>query len=192
MTVYMLDTNVFNKLTDGKISFCAFRDLDIRVTHIQWDELNATKDSARKADLLRTFKKVDPRMSSTAAAVWDASKWDQSSWTPEDGVVEKMLEQLEQLDKAAGKKHRDPKNRLRDVLIGHTAIDINATLISDDPQLRLVVGESGGRAISTLQILANPDAGNTFAFLVCKLFQIAIPRPSRAMFDRIQRACRLK
>jgi len=36
----------------------------------------------------------------------------------------------------AGKKHRDPKNRIGDVLIGHTAIKNKATLISDDPRLR--------------------------------------------------------
>jgi hypothetical protein len=67
----------------------------------------------------------------------------------EDGVEQQMLERLTQLDAAEDKKHRDPKNRIRDVLIGHTAIRINATLISDDPQLRQLFSEFGGRAIST-------------------------------------------
>jgi hypothetical protein len=63
-----------------------------------------------------------------------------------------MLKRLEQLDAAARKKHGDPKNRMRDVLIGHTAIKINATLISDDPQLRQLVSEFGGRAISPSEL----------------------------------------
>jgi hypothetical protein len=63
-----------------------------------------------------------------------------------------MLDRLTQLDAAAGKKHRDPKNPIRDVLIGHTAININATLISADKQLRQLVSEFGGRAISPSQL----------------------------------------
>ena len=63
-----------------------------------------------------------------------------------------MLERLTQLDALEGKKHRDPTNRIRDVLMGHTAININATLISDDPQLRQLVSEYGGQATSTITL----------------------------------------
>jgi predicted nucleic acid-binding protein len=63
-----------------------------------------------------------------------------------------MLQRLTQLDAEEGKKHRDQKNRIRDVLIGHTAINVNATLISDDDGLRQLVSEFGGRAISTSDI----------------------------------------
>jgi hypothetical protein len=59
-----------------------------------------------------------------------------------------MLARLYQLNAHASKTHRDPKNPIRDVLIAHTAINVNATLISDDPQLRQLVAECGGRAIS--------------------------------------------
>ena len=121
---------------------------------VQWGELNAAKEKypERAAKLLAAFEKIDPRMDPTASAVFDVSNWDQSSWSAEDGVVEQMLQRLTQLDAEEGKKHRDPKNRIRDVLIGHTAIKNKATLISDDPRLRRLVSEFGGRAISTSDI----------------------------------------
>lgn len=102
--------------------------------------------------MLSIFEKIDPRLDPTASAVWDVSKWDQSSWSAEDGVVEQMLQRLTQLDAEEGKKHRDQKNRIRDILIGHTAIKNKATLISDDPRLRRLVSEFGGRGISTSDI----------------------------------------
>jgi len=71
-------------------------------------------------------------MGSTASSVSDVSNWDQSNWTPEDGVFQQMLPRLHQLNADARKEHRDPKNAIRDALIAHTAININATLISDD------------------------------------------------------------
>jgi predicted nucleic acid-binding protein len=146
MTANMLDTNVFNRLLDGDVSIDAFRGLQLAATHIQEDELRATKNPARRAELLNMFKKIDPIMVRSASAVWDVSKWDQSSYSADDGVVEKMLARLRELDATARKKHRDPKNATRDVLIGHTAIRINAELISDDPQLRRLISEYGGRA----------------------------------------------
>src|SRR5215470_15300360 len=150
MTDYMLDTNVFDRLLDGHVSFEAFRGRRLVTTDIQFDELEAAKEKhpARAEELLRTFEKIDPRMDRTASAYPDVSKWDQSSWSAEDGVEQQMLERLTQLDAAEGKKHPDLKNRTRDVLIGHTAIRSNATLISDDPQLRQLVSEFGGHAHS--------------------------------------------
>src|SRR5262245_21465038 len=156
MTAYMLDSNVFNRLTDEQVSFDAFRGLRLVATHIQWDELRAAKDKhpARAAELLRTFEKVAPRMDRTASAFFDVSNWDQANWSPENGVDRQMLERLTQLNAAAGKKHPDPKNPIRDVLIALTAININAMLISDDEQLRQLVSEFGGRAISTSDLPA--------------------------------------
>jgi predicted nucleic acid-binding protein len=147
MTAYMLDTNVFNRLLDGQVSIDAFRGLRLVATHVQLDELRATKNPARRAELKSTFEEIDPTMDSTASAFWDVSNWDQSSWT-EDGVADRMLARLRQLDAGAGKKPRDPKNQTRDVLIAHSAISINATLISEDEPLRQLVSTFGGRAIS--------------------------------------------
>jgi hypothetical protein len=150
----MLDANVFNRLADGKLSFDDFRDLHLVATHVQCDELRATPDPAMRNKLLRTFKKIYPKMDRTSSAFYDVSKWDRSSWSPEDCADEKMLARLRKLDK----KDR-PENQRRDVLIGHTAIDINATLISDDKNLRQLVCEFRGRAISTSLIPAKNKTG---------------------------------
>jgi hypothetical protein len=90
MTAYMLDTNVFDRLADGEVSFDAFRGLPLLATHVQWGELNAAKEKypERAAKLLAAFEKIDPRMDPTASAVFNVSNWDQSSWSAEDGVVE--------------------------------------------------------------------------------------------------------
>jgi predicted nucleic acid-binding protein len=151
MTAYMLDTNVFNELLDGHISIDAFRGLRLVATHVQLDEVRATKNPARAADLRSAFEEIAPTMGSTASAFPDVSNWDQSSWT-DDGVADRMLARLNQLNAAARKKHRDPNNPIRDVLIADTAIRTNATLITDDEQLRGLVSEFGGRAISTSDI----------------------------------------
>jgi hypothetical protein len=115
MTAYVLDTNVFDRLAGGQVSFDAFCGRHLVATHIQLDELEAAKEKhpVRAAELLRTFKKIDPTMDRTASAFWDVSKSDQSSWSAEDGVEQQMVNRLEQLNANAGKKHRDPKNPRR-------------------------------------------------------------------------------
>jgi predicted nucleic acid-binding protein len=151
MSDYMLDTNVFNRLADEQVSLDAFRGLRLVATHVQVDELKATKCPARAAELLRNFETLVQEMRNTASAFWDVSQWDQSNWSGEDDVVEKMLARLKQLDAETSKKHRDPKNPIRDILIADTAIKLKATLISDDENLRRLVHEFGGRAIPVVE-----------------------------------------
>jgi hypothetical protein len=55
MTKYMLDTNIFNRVLDGDIPVVDFQDLHVFATHVQLDELNATKDTARAAALLNVL-----------------------------------------------------------------------------------------------------------------------------------------
>ena len=148
MTAYMLDTNVFDRLLDKEVSIDAFRGRHLLATHVQLEELEAAKKNypERAADLLSIFEEIDPKMHNTTSGLWDVSNWDQSDWSAKDGVVENMLKRLRELDALAGKKHR-PKNAGRDVLIAHTAINIDAMLISDDEPLRQLVSEFGGRTI---------------------------------------------
>src|SRR5262249_4683846 len=137
MADYMLDTNVFDWLLDGKVSIDAFRGRRLLATHVQWDELEAAKKDypERAAALLSMFEKIDPKMHNTSSAFWGVSNWDQSSWSPEDGIGQRMVDRLTQLDR----KKRDPNNQRRDVLIAHTAIKNEATLISDDGPLRQLI-----------------------------------------------------
>ena len=147
MSAYMLDTNVFNNVLDGKIPVEEFRGLRVLATHVQCDELNETavKDPTRAVALLNVFNQIEPDVKSTSSAIWDVSKSDQSSWSNEDGILKSMLDRLRELDAATGKKHRDARNPRRDALIAETAIKNKAILISGDQNLRRVVEEFGGR-----------------------------------------------
>ena len=155
MTAYMLDTNAFNHVLDDNTPVEAFRGLHLLATHVQWDELNATalKNPTRAAALLAVFERIAPDIAITETAVWDVSRWDQAKYTSGDGVFERMLARLRELDKEAGKKHRDPLNPVRDVLIAETAIKIGATFVTGDQSLRRLVVEFGGRAVELDEVL---------------------------------------
>src|SRR6516164_7167804 len=112
MTAYILDTNVFNRLADGKASFDAFRGLRLAATHVQLDELSATKKPERAEELLRAFEKIDPKMDKTASAFPDVSNWDMSSVSG-GAAPQNILARLNQHNAAATKTHRDPTNPLR-------------------------------------------------------------------------------
>jgi len=65
MTAYMLDTNVLNKLLGGEVSIDAFRGLRLVATHVQLDEIKATKNPTRAAKLLSIFEGIDQRLDPT-------------------------------------------------------------------------------------------------------------------------------
>ena len=137
---YMLDTNLFNRVADDDVALGAFQGLRLYATHVQWDELNATKDIGRVAALRKAFELVGPKVVVTSSAVWDVSKWDQAGWGTEDGFFQRMLKRLRELDAETGKPHRDPNNPVRDVLIAETAIKNGLTVISGDQRgCRIVV-----------------------------------------------------
>jgi hypothetical protein len=146
-TGYMLDTNLFNRVADGDLAIEAFQGLRLFATHVQLDELDATKNTSRVAALRKAFKLIDPKIVVTSSAAWNISKWDQAGWGAEDGVFQKILNRLGKLDAETGKMHRDPHNPVRDVLIAETAIKNGLALISGDRNLRCVVKEFGGRAV---------------------------------------------
>ena len=62
-----------------------------------------------------------------------------------------MLDLLQQLDSLSGKKSRDPLNQVHDILIAETAIKKHAVLVSGDKNLRQVVSDFGGRAMTPQQ-----------------------------------------
>jgi predicted nucleic acid-binding protein len=143
---YMLDTNVFNDLLDQKISASLFAGHHVIAVGIQADELRATKNDERRTALLDMFKEVAPvsALASSFAFGIEGAGFDQADWNDGTGQVEKMLARLEMLDQ---KKDRRA-NQLRDILIAETAIKNGATLISGDFNLRQVMSEFSGRAIS--------------------------------------------
>ena len=153
MTGYMLDTNLFNGIIDGKISPNVFQGQKFMVTHVQRDELNATSDPTRRAKLLSVFELVEADSIPTSTAIWDDSRWDEANWSDQDNLYENTLAELQKLDKATGKRPKG-MNQSRDVRIAETAIKNGLTLVTDDKNLRNVTAKSGGNAVSLHQFVA--------------------------------------
>ena len=149
---YMLDTNVFNRVLDNHLAVDDFRSVPLVTTHVQADELRNTGTTARKNALLAIFEEIAPEATPTRSAVFDVSRWDEACWSDEDGVFEKMLCRLKELDDASIKKKKKKKpkefNQERDILMAETAMKNELTLVSNDENLRLVTTEFGGNAIT--------------------------------------------
>ena len=144
---YMLDTNVFNDVLDGRISLTALMGKRLLIIGVQAAELRATQNSQRRTDLLAVLEEVKPARKLASSAAWgvEGAGWGQARWNDGSGDFEEMLHRLEELDRKR-KRGKDPLNQLRDILIAETAIKIAATLVSGDRNLRQVVSEFGGRA----------------------------------------------
>jgi len=136
--MFMLDTNVFNRVLDGAYdpTLLSLRG-QLLVTHIQLDEITATSNTERRNKLLSTFKLVEHQKILTAAGAWNVTQWSDAQWTPEDGSYNAMLASLD-------KRNKNKKNNTQDILIGLTVVKGRYTLVTDDSDLAAVVKEFGG------------------------------------------------
>jgi predicted nucleic acid-binding protein len=143
--VYMLDTTVFNAVLEGRVSLASLAGSRLLVIGVQADELRATPNQKRRAELLAVLEQVRSITVPASSFAFDieGAGWGQAHWNDGSGNFQKMLARLQELD---GKK--DIRNQLRDILIAETAIQNGATLVTGDANLRKVVLESGGRAIA--------------------------------------------
>lgn len=145
---YMLDTNVFNDVLDGKIPLTSLRGRWLFVIGVQVHELRATRDDSRRADLLAVFDEIRP--GSTLASSFcfgiEGAGFDEANWNDGSGKFDKMLALLQHFDNHKRKK-KNRLNQVRDILIAESAIKNGATLISNDSNLRKVVFEFGGSAM---------------------------------------------
>ena len=136
----MFDTNIFNHIVERKITLKEVEDIKYFVTHTQKDELNATPDQEKKEQLLKLFEELEGIQIPTESSLWDVSVWDEAKWDG-DGKLVTILKKLEE------KKLNHPGNPV-DALIGVTVIEKGITLVSDDGDLREIVKELNGKAIS--------------------------------------------
>ena len=135
---YMFDTTAFNSFVKGEMPVKLIAGHSIYATHIQWDELNDTKDDELKAALTQGFMNISPTSVSTESAAWKVSKWGKSKWATDD-----MCRQIKfDLDKL--KKHHNNK---KDALIAETAIKHDFTLVTNDNHLTAVTHRYGGNSI---------------------------------------------
>jgi rRNA-processing protein FCF1 len=138
--LYIVDTNIFNKMVDGTINIADLpSDGSFVATHIQIDEINNTKDSKRRAQLFLMFAEVRPDIVPTESLVWDVSRWDLGKLS--DGVLfNKLKQELDAMNKSK-------PNNLQDVLIAEVAIANGFTLLTSDRDLAKVVERQGGKVI---------------------------------------------
>ncbi len=148
---YMLDTNVFNHVLDGKISSSLLGGRRLLVTGVQASELRATRDAHKRAALLAIFEEIQPTSTLAASFCWgvDGAGFDQATWNDGSGNFDRMLARLQELDR----RKKERLNQVRDTLIVGTALKNGATLVSGDSNLRQLICEFGGDAIN----LANFD-----------------------------------
>lgn len=140
--MFMLDTNAFNRALDSGIDPSVLsRCGRLFVTHIQLNELQATKRTERLDQLLAVFTSMEPEKIPTAAAVWSVSEWGEAEWGSANGGYDAILADL---DKRNGKK----KNNAQDILIAVTALNHRLTLVTDDASLSSVFRKFGGTAES--------------------------------------------
>lgn len=128
MNKYIFDTMIFNKILDRAINIDSIlENSKVYVTHIQWDELNNTKNVERKNELVKVFKIVNPENIPTESAVYGVSRWDQAKWPKENNIYEKIKFELDRIKK--------DKNNIKDSLIAETAAKNQLILVTDDANL---------------------------------------------------------
>jgi predicted nucleic acid-binding protein len=142
---YILDTNVFNRAADGRITLPVLKsEVHYYATHVQLDELSATKDDTRRTSLLQQFLSIGPERLPTESFVWDVSRWDLAKWG--DGILYPRIKgNLDALNQAKA-------SNIQDALIAETAIKNALTLVTEDADLLLVVTQLGGSAIRVAEI----------------------------------------
>lgn len=152
---FMLDTQIFDRVADGDIPVEVLRGRRLFVTHVQIGELQAIPDDARRTAILAVFHDLGADTVPTSSAIWGDSYWGQAEWS-DGSAYESILTRLQELDAKAGKR---PKgfNQSRDARIAETALKRGFTLVTDDKNLAAVMRESGGRAISSKELGAEPD-----------------------------------
>ncbi len=144
----MFDTNIFNEILDGKISLQEIQGTTAKfwITHLQYDELNSTKNEDRRNGLLKTFQQIDQTVVPTESAVFDISVWDQAKWTSQDNLYEPILNELNTRQPGRTRSHT------RDALIAETAIKNKCLFVSNDKTLYSIVEQFKGE-VCTLEEL---------------------------------------
>ena len=157
MAGYMFDTNIFNRILAEDLAIARFGGGQVFATHVQRDELGRTRSDEKRAELLATFREINPAMMPTSSAVWGDSNWGESRWS--DGeLLERLQVRLRELDEQAGKKLVE-LNQSRDARIAETAILQGMTLVTCDKNLSTVTVEFGGRTVDLAQFMAEQVSG---------------------------------
>jgi predicted nucleic acid-binding protein len=139
-TKYVVDTCVFNWLADELIRKEDLpSDGGFAITHVQVDEISATKEDKRRIRLWLVQTDLHCKLLPTETFALDVSRLDHSKWG--DGKLFMALKQ--ELDTL----NRGKANNARDALIAETAIANAFTLITADGHLKLAAERHGGSVL---------------------------------------------
>ena len=132
----MVDTSIFNWLIDGILSTDNFpKDAHFVATHIQHDELNRTRDLARKHRLLDRFTTLVDSTVPTESTILSISKL--GSCKLGTGTL------FSQLKADLDSLNFEKTNNSKDALIAEAAIMNGHTLITADKDLHIVAEKHG-------------------------------------------------
>lgn len=135
---YVVDTNIFNHLLDGRLTPSALPCASGFVaTNVQLRELDGTKNTVRRAALMDTFHHLAPELVHTESFALDipGSGFDESKWS--DGKLATMLKHsLDALNKS---KH----NNWHDAIIAEVALVNGYGLVTNDRDLAKVAEQHG-------------------------------------------------
>ena len=146
MRSFMFDTNIFNHVLDGRINLARFiHKAQFFATHIQFDELNKTRNEGRRANLLDIFERVPQMVVSTKTFVLDTSSLDRAE-VGKGTLYRKIKCELNQLNK--GKP-----NNVSDALIAETATKSHLILVTDDCDLSQVARQNEGSCMTLKDFL---------------------------------------
>jgi len=142
----MFDTNIYNHILDGRTNLDQFvGKARFFATHVQFDELNKTRNEGRKASLISTFEKVPQETVPTETFHLGKSNLGEAK-VGEGDLYEKIKADLDQLNKGKA-------NNIEDALIAETAIKNHFTLVTDDADLSQVTKQNGGSCMSLQDFL---------------------------------------
>jgi predicted nucleic acid-binding protein len=125
---YMFDTNIFNAILDGGIDIHQLNhDNAYFVTHIQFDELQNTRNDERRNQLIQIFTLIAPTSTPTETFILDVSRLGKAKL----GDSQIYTDIKNYLDS----RNNSKENNIQDALIAETAILQNLTLVTNDRHL---------------------------------------------------------
>lgn len=138
---YMLDTNIFNRLVEGRLAISDLpADDEFFATSIQIQELNATRNIERRAILIDKFSEVSPKIDSIKTSLWGYATFGESAWGAEGEHFEQIKAELDLLNK-------NKVNNPADALIGEVSLSNQHTLMTTDKDLATVIEKMGGKVL---------------------------------------------
>ncbi len=146
MKGYIFDTNIFNHILDGNVDSSALETVEpCYSTHIQNDELQATRDPHRRSRLLAMFTMIPQDHIPTESFILGHSRLDMARL----GEGNLYSDIKGKLDEQNGGR----SSNIKDALIAETAIMNGLTLVTDDSDLYTVVTEYQSPCVRLNEIL---------------------------------------